>query len=53
MEKYLDLELVDYGFIYKNYPVFMQGDANWFLMQKDIEKLVTQKRVASLSSSKL
>ncbi|MBL0709092.1 MAG: pseudaminic acid biosynthesis-associated methylase [Sulfurimonas sp.] len=34
MQKYPDLELVDYGFIYKNDPVFMQGDATWFLMQK-------------------
>lgn len=34
MDIYPDLELVDYGFIYHRDPVFMQGDATWFLMEK-------------------
>ncbi len=34
MKKYPNLELVNYGFIYKNDPIFMQGDATWFLMEK-------------------
>jgi len=34
MDMYPDLELVDYGFVYKRDPVFMQGDLTWFLMEK-------------------
>ena len=34
MDTYTDLELVDYGFIYRRDPVFMQGDATWFLLEK-------------------
>ncbi len=34
MQKYSDLELVDYGFVYKNDPIFLQGDLTWFLMEK-------------------
>lgn len=34
MDTYTDLELVDYGFVYHRDPVFMQGDATWFLMEK-------------------
>lgn len=34
MDMYSDLELVDYGFVYKRDPVFMQGDLTWFLMEK-------------------
>lgn len=34
MQKYSDLELLDYGFVYRNDPVFMQGDLTWFLMEK-------------------
>lgn len=34
MDIYPDLELVDYGFIYRRDPVFMQGDLTWFLMEK-------------------
>lgn len=34
MKKYPDLELVGYGFVYKNDPVFLQGDLTWFLMEK-------------------
>jgi len=31
---YPDLKLVDYGFSYRNDPVFPQDDINWFLMEK-------------------
>ncbi len=31
---YPDLQLVDYGFSYRNDPVFPQDDINWFLMEK-------------------
>lgn len=34
MEMYPNLELVDYGFVYRKDPVFMQGDLTWFLMGK-------------------
>ncbi|MDD3342348.1 MAG: pseudaminic acid biosynthesis-associated methylase [Sulfurospirillaceae bacterium] len=34
METYPDLQLVDYGFVYRRDPVFMQGDTTWFLMEK-------------------
>jgi pseudaminic acid biosynthesis-associated methylase len=34
MSKYSDLELVDYGFLYKNDPIFPQDDITWFLMKK-------------------
>lgn len=34
MDIYTDLKLVDYGFVYKRDPVFMQGDTTWFLMEK-------------------
>jgi spore coat polysaccharide biosynthesis protein SpsF len=34
MKKYPDLELVDYGFIYHNDPIFPQDDINWFLLKK-------------------
>lgn len=34
MDMYPDLQLVDYGFAYHRDPVFMQGDATWFLMEK-------------------
>lgn len=34
MEKYPDLELVDYGFCYRRDPVFPQDDGTWFLMKK-------------------
>jgi spore coat polysaccharide biosynthesis protein SpsF len=35
MKKYSDLELVDYGFIYHNDPIFPQDDINWFLLKKN------------------
>ena len=31
---YPDLKLLDYGFSYRNDPVFPQDDINWFLMEK-------------------
>jgi len=34
MSKYSDLELVDYGFLYQNDPIFPQDDITWFLMKK-------------------
>ena len=33
MSKYSDLELVDYGFLYHNDPIFPQDDITWFLMK--------------------
>lgn len=34
MDMYSDLQLVDYGFIYRRDPVFIQGDLTWFLLEK-------------------
>ena len=34
MNKYPDLELMDYGFLYQNDPIFPQDDITWFLMRK-------------------
>ncbi|HEY1054421.1 MAG TPA: pseudaminic acid biosynthesis-associated methylase [Emticicia sp.] len=34
LEKYPDLKLIDYGFVYKRDPAFPQDDITWFLMQK-------------------
>lgn len=34
LEKYPDLELIDYGFVYKRDVVFPQDDITWFLMKK-------------------
>ena len=34
LDKYPDLELVDYGFSYRRDPAFPQDDATWFLLQK-------------------
>jgi len=34
MNKYPDLELMDYGFLYQNDPIFPQDDITWFLMKK-------------------
>ena len=34
MDTYPDLKLIDYGFIYRRDPVFVQGDLTWFLMEK-------------------
>ncbi len=34
MKKYIDLELIDYGFFYHNDPRHDQEDMTWFLMKK-------------------
>ena len=34
MDKYKDLKLVDYGFVYHRDNNFPQDDVNWFLMEK-------------------
>ena len=34
LERYSDLTLVDYGFLYHRDPVFPQDDISWFLLQK-------------------
>ncbi len=35
LDKYSDLELVDYGFLYHRDPVFPQDDITWFLLKKN------------------
>ena len=34
LERYADLELLDYGFIYRRDPIFPADDVTWFLMRK-------------------
>jgi pseudaminic acid biosynthesis-associated methylase len=34
MQKYPDIELIDYGFVYHKDPNFPQDDITWFLMKK-------------------
>lgn len=34
MDRYADLDLVDYGFAYRRDPNFPQDDITWFLMEK-------------------
>jgi pseudaminic acid biosynthesis-associated methylase len=34
LEKYSDLQLIDYGFCYKRDPAFPQDDVTWFLLSK-------------------
>ena len=34
MERFPDLSLVDYGFVYRRDPVFSQDDIHWFIMEK-------------------
>ncbi len=34
LDKYPDLQLVDYGFVYHNDNSFPQDDINWFLLKK-------------------
>lgn len=34
MERYPDLSLIDYGFVYRKDPNFRQDDLTWFLMEK-------------------
>ena len=35
MDKYPDVKLIDYGFVYHRDPVFPLDDYNWFLMEKE------------------
>ena len=35
MELYPEMKLIDYGFSYRNDPVFPQDDITWFLMEKE------------------
>jgi len=37
MDKYKDLELIDYGFAYHRDNNFHQDDISWFLLKKDIQ----------------
>ena len=34
LDKYSDLKLIDYGFVYKRDPAFSLDNTNWFLMKK-------------------
>ncbi len=34
MQKYPDVKLIDYGFVYHKDPNFPQDDITWFLMKK-------------------
>lgn len=34
MKRYSDIELLDYGFCYRNDPTFPQDDITWFLLHK-------------------
>lgn len=34
MDLYKDLELIDYGFMYRRDPMFLGADLNWFLLEK-------------------
>jgi pseudaminic acid biosynthesis-associated methylase len=36
MDRFSDLELIDYGFAYRRDPAFPQDDITWFLMRKTI-----------------
>ena len=34
MERFPNLSLLDYGFVYRRDPSFPQDDMTWFLMEK-------------------
>lgn len=34
LDRFPDLQLVDYGFVYHRDPLFPQDDMTWFLLQK-------------------
>lgn len=36
LEKYQDLQLVDYGFVYHGDANFPQDDLTWFLLEKQL-----------------
>ncbi len=40
LEKFPDLKLVDYGFVYKRDPAFPQDDISWFLLKKENDQKV-------------
>jgi pseudaminic acid biosynthesis-associated methylase len=35
LDRFQDLKLIDYGFVYHRDPAFPQDDITWFLMEKD------------------
>lgn len=35
MDLYIDLKMIDYGFVYKRDQSFPQDDVNWFLLKKE------------------
>ena len=35
MDRHPELQLVEYGFVYKRDPNFPQNDVTWFLMEKN------------------
>jgi len=36
LDKFSDVKLIDYGFVYKRDPAFPQDDLTWFLMEKTL-----------------
>jgi len=36
LDMFSDLELVDYGFVYRRDPIFPQDDITWFLLEKNV-----------------
>jgi len=34
LDKFSDVKLIDYGFVYQRDPAFPQDDLTWFLMEK-------------------
>jgi len=34
LERFADLKLLDYGFVYRRDPNFPQDDITWFLLEK-------------------
>ena len=44
MDRFSDLELVDYGFFYHGDKAFPGGDSNWFLMRKPARRNAVSKR---------
>ena len=35
LDRYSDLELIDYGFVYRRDPIFPQDDMTWFLLKRN------------------
>jgi hypothetical protein len=42
LDRYPDLQLVDYGFSYHRDQNFPQDDANWFLLEKKGHRITEQ-----------